>query len=331
MTKLSAAMFAMVVASACGGGGKKTTDTMPPPPPPTGGTEGAAMADNATPAATEKPAPEPVKAPEPPPPPPKVLKTMTPSEFTWGPLDPSAGDKGPQIATMWGDMQSGPNGNMIKMPAGSKSPLHTHTNEYHGVAVTPSSVQQDGGKLHALAQGTSWTQPAGTAHINACPGKKECIAFTHYNTGKFDFAPAQPVKGAKPDPNAKEVALKGIKWTPFDPKNPKGASWASAWGDPTAGASGLYIKIPAGNQPFWHTHKADYHAVVLAGTLNEVESPTDVKDLPVGSYYMQPGGNKHTTNCKAGGPDCIIYVYMTDTMDTQPAEEPKAGGAPALK
>jgi hypothetical protein len=35
---------------------------------------------------------------------------------------------------------------------------------------------------------------------------------------------------------------------------------------------------------------------------------------------MQPGGYKHTTNCKAGGPDCILYVYVTGPFDTKPAE-----------
>ena len=47
--------------------------------------------------------------------------------------------------------------------------------------------------------------------------------------------------------------------------------------------------------------------------------------------FASTGGNKHTTNCKAGGPDCILYVYMTGPMDAMPAEEPKAGGTPALK
>jgi quercetin dioxygenase-like cupin family protein len=311
------AAFAM----ACGGGGKKAPDTMATPM-----AGGSAATETAMPASTETPAEKPAEPAPPPPPPRKVMKSMTPTELTWNPLVPEAGDKGPMVASLWGDMQSEANGFFIKLPAGDKGTLHTHTNDYHGVGVTASSAGQDGGKVHALAQGTAWFEPGGVAHTNVCPGKKPCIAFVHFNTGKFDFAPAKATKGAKPDPKAVEKTLKAAKWTPFDEKSPKGAAWSNVWGDSQTEASGMYVRIPAGSSPFWHIHKADYHAVVLAGTVNNIESGSEAKDLPVGSYYMQPGGNKHTTNCKAGGPDCIIYVYVTGAFDMKPTET-----TPALK
>lgn len=308
------AMFAM----ACGGGGKKAPD---PVTPPTGGDTTAggdtAATDGATQASTDQPAPVPAEKPAPPR---KVLKSMKPDQLTWNPLVPDAGDKGPMVASLWGDMMSEANGFFIKLPAGDKGMLHTHTNDYHAIGITASSAAQDGGKTHAVPASTYWFQPGGTAHQNACPGKTPCVGFAHYPGGKFDFAPAKPAKGAKPDPKAVEKPLKSIKWTPFDEKNPKGGAWSSLWGDMKAGENGMFIKMPAGNAPFWHIHKADYHGVVLAGTLDHHESGTEANELPVGSYWWQPGGNKHVDLCKAGGPDCVVYVYFTGGFDVVPAE-----------
>ena len=310
-------------AIACGGGNKKAPETTASP------MEGSAATDTATTASAEKPVEAPAEKPAepapPPPPPRKVMKSMTPTELAWTPLMPEAGEKGPMVAALWGDMQNEANGFFIKLPAGDKGMLHTHANGYHGVGISASSAGQDGGKVHAVAQGSYWFEPGGAAHTNACPGKKPCIAFVHFNDGKFDFAPAKPVKGAKPDAKAVEKTLKAAKWTPFDEKNPKGAAWSALWGDAQSEPSGMFFRVPAGNTPFWHIHKPDYHAVVLTGTVNNIESGSEAKDLPAGSYYMQPGGNKHTTNCKAGGPDCIVYLYATGPFDTKPADDSKPG------
>jgi len=315
MTKFSVAMIAAL--AACGGGGKKP-DTTTTDKAMTDNTS-TPSTDNATPASKEAPPPEEKKKEEPPPPPRKVMKSMTPDELKWNPLVPDLGDKGPMVAAAWGDMMNEPNGFFIKLPAGDKGMLHTHTGDYHGVMVTAGGAGQDGGKTHPVAQGTYWFQPGGTAHINTCPGKTPCIGFAHFNAGKFDFAPAKAAKGAKPDPKAVEKALKAVKWIPFDEKNPKGPSFSPIWGDMKAEANGMFIKIPNGNTPFWHIHKNDYHGIVLAGTIQNIESGAEGKDLPVGSYWYQPGGNKHTTNCNKGT-DCIVYTYVTGAFDVVPAQ-----------
>jgi hypothetical protein len=313
MTKISAAMVAAL--AACGGGGKKPDTTT------TSQTETSSDTATATDTAKEAATTEPAKKPEEKPAPPrKVMKSMTPDELKWNPLVPEAGDKGPMVAALWGDMMSEPNGFFIKLPAGDKGMMHTHTNDYHGVGITASSAQQDGGKVHPVAASSYWFEPGGVPHLNACPGKTPCIALVHFNAGKFDFAPAKPVKGAKPDPKAVEKPLKTIKWTPFDEKNPKGGAWSSVWGDMQAGENGMFIKLPAGNAEFWHIHKADYHGVVLQGTLDHHESGAPGRDLPVGSYWWQPGGNKHVDLCKAPSGDCIAYVYFTGGFDLVPAQ-----------
>lgn len=312
MAKFSVATIA-AFAVGCGGGGK-TADTAKTDP---AGGDTAAATDSATQASTDKPA---AKEPPAPQPPRKVLKSMKPDQLEWKPLVPEAGDKGPMVASLWGDMMAEPNGFFIKLPAGDKGMLHTHANDYHGVGVTASNAAQDGGKTHAVAQGTYWLQPGGIGHLNACAGKTPCIAFVHFTAGKFDFAPAKPAKGAKPDARAVEKTVKAAKWILFDEKNAKGGAWSALWGDMQAGANGMFIKLPAGNAAFWHIHKSDYHGVVLAGTLDHHESGTEANELPTGSYWWQPGGNKHVDLCKAGGPDCVVYVYFENAYDVKPAE-----------
>lgn len=313
MFKTSVAMIAAL--AACGGGGKKPAMKTSMPP---GDGETATATDGATQASTDKPdkpADKPAEKP-----PRKVMKSMKPADLKWNALVPEAGDKGPMVAPLWGDMMSEANGFFIKLPAGDKGMLHTHTNDYHGVGITATTAAQDGGKVHPVPQGTYWFQPGGIAHVNGCPSKEPCIVLVHFPAGKFDFAPAKPTKGAKPDARAVEKTVKAAKWTLFDEKNPKGGAWSPVWGDMKAGPNGLYVKLSAGNAPFWHIHTSDYHGVVLAGTLDHHESGTDPNELPVGSYWWQPGGNKHVDLCKAGGPDCVVYVYFENAFDAKPAE-----------
>jgi hypothetical protein len=44
------------------------------------------------------------------------------------------------------------------------------------------------------------------------------------------------------------------------------------------------------------------------------------KEMPVGSYFFQPGTVPHVTACKAGSV-CEIYIYMLDKFDFAPVED----------
>jgi hypothetical protein len=294
------ALALATLVTACGGSSKSA----PPPAPP------APRAETA--------APEP-PAEELPPTQHKALRVITPEERAWAPLT-DKGDAGPAVAMLWGELE-GPSGFLTRLPGGDPGVLHTHTYDYHAVAISgANAAAQDGSKLAAIPQGTYWYQPGGVAHVNSCGKGEPCIVLTHFNDGRFDITPAAAIKGAKRDPRHVEKRLKDIRWIPFDDKNPKGGGYAPIWGDPQSGPSGILFRLPPGNPPFWHIHRHDYHGMLLAGTLSHYESGGEPRELAVGTYWWQPGGYKHVDLCKAGGGDCIIYGYFTNAFDVKPAE-----------
>jgi hypothetical protein len=241
---------------------------------------------------------------------------------------PGMDDKGPQMAVLWGDPGTGPNGWLIKLKGGSPGSHHTHTGTYSGVTLAgaPSHFMDGQKKGTPLAAPAFWTMPGGVPHTSQCLGKDDCVALIQFNDSKADFAPAEVKKDGKPDPGYKEIVAKDLKWTPMDPKAPKDKipSTATVWGDPASGPTGFFIKVPAGFASPAHTHSSDYHAVVIKGTITNYK-PDDKapKEMGPGSYWFQPGAGDHITACKAGA-ECLAYVYMMGKMDFAPSAP--AGG-----
>lgn len=299
MLKPSAAWIA-ALGIACGGGTPAPTTPSPPPP-------SDASSTSTTPAAVGSSAPEGSVR--------EKVRLLTPDQLAWKPLVPELGDKGPQLASLWGDMTTGPSGFFIKLPPGDKGTLHTHSHDYHGIAIAGGNASsQQGNPVKPVAPGTYWLQPAGAAHTNACTGSEPCIGFAQFTDGKFDSARSGVPHSVRPDPRYVEKRLSDITWTPFDAANPKAGAWAQLWGDNKSGPSGMLFKLPPNNTPSWHFHKSNYHAVVLQGTPQHYQSGTDGKDLPVGTYWWQPGGYKHVDLCK-GTVDCIVYAYYEGPFD----------------
>lgn len=142
-----------------------------------------------------------------------------------------------------------------------------------------------------------WTKKP---HRIQCVKGADCILFVHAN------APAEP----------RELLAQDIQWAPLDPSRADPVV-APLWGDGTKGPNGFLMKMKAAGAPFWHIHKHDYQGVVLVGNVVSYESGTQPRTLPPGSYWWQPGGNKHTTDC-AGPSDCVIYLDFTGAFDVKP-------------
>ena len=231
----------------------------------------------------------------------KLQMLRTPSELSWQEA-PQA--KGVSTAGAWGD-PSKEGGWFIKLAQGSAT-QQTYAVDARGVVVTgtlePSTKPAPNVRIAALTSGATWFQPANTPKTRKC-ASGECVVFVETTGGTGGGA-------------ARERRALELTWAPLDAK-PLQAAAATVWGDPKSAAHGMLLQLPAGGATFWHIHRHDYHGVVLAGTVDNLESGKASKDLPPGSYYFEPGGNKHTTNCKANGPECLLYVHFMGAYDVK--------------
>jgi anti-sigma factor ChrR (cupin superfamily) len=114
------------------------------------------------------------------------------------------------------------------------------------------------------------------------------------------------------------LAAADLKWEPYAPGVP--LQVAKLWGDRTKGAYGMLLKLPAGFEAGVHAHTADYKAVVVAGTwfhTDEGQAIAGSKELPPGSFAIQPGKAMHNDRCKEGT-DCILFIMQDAKGDFIP-------------
>ena len=119
---------------------------------------------------------------------------MPAADLKWAPLDPATAP-GVMIADVWGDHTKGGFGAFTKFPAGFKTPLHTHTNEFKIVVIKGTFLQMPEGKAEVrLGPGSYLLQPGGAyRHTTACDEASECEFFI-FSDGKFDLVPAEAPK-----------------------------------------------------------------------------------------------------------------------------------------
>ncbi|HEY2932914.1 MAG TPA: cupin domain-containing protein [Acidobacteriota bacterium] len=127
---------------------------------------------------------------------------------------------------------------------------------------------------------------------------------------------------------AKPAAKKTVLWSAGELKwqavqNVQGVQRAVLAGNPDKGPHRAMIKFAAGTEVPLHTHTADDWGAVISGTLVIGIEGHAPKELGPGSYFLTPGGVKHTTKCKAGS-DCVFYSQFVGAFDLKPAE-PTAG------
>jgi quercetin dioxygenase-like cupin family protein len=133
----------------------------------------AALADDAKPAAKKA-----AKAPV----------AMSASDLKWVEVPNSGGVKS---TVLWGDMATGAHGAMAKFPAGSKHPLHTHSNNIKVVVVSGTfTFGADEASSKEFGPGSYVMVPGKMKHVSGCTPAAECLLFQE-SPGKFDMKPVK--------------------------------------------------------------------------------------------------------------------------------------------
>lgn len=125
---------------------------------------------------------------------------------------------------------------------------------------------------------------------------------------------------AKPAGQMIVTAIEDAKFVPVDPQRPQGAQIAVLWGDPSAGPSATLLRFNKGANVM-HVHSADYHCVVLEGTMQhwkQGQSQDAAKLLRPGSFWFQPGNTAHMEACLTDR--CLMYVQWAAKRDGRLAE-----------
>lgn len=124
----------------------------------------------------------------------KAATIWTAAEEKWEPLAPNVPL---QIVKLWGDQnKGGSSGILLKLPAGSDSGVHAHTNPYHGVLIQGTWIHTEEGSSEPakeLGPGSYVMQPGMTMHRDVCKAGTDCIVVVTKDK-KFDFIPSKDAK-----------------------------------------------------------------------------------------------------------------------------------------
>jgi quercetin dioxygenase-like cupin family protein len=155
---------------------------------------------------------------------PAKAKFVAAEEVKWDDLG------GPKLGTLWGDYKKGPYGALMKLPAGSTSPLHTHSGTYEAVEISGTTSHwlkgEDGTKAKKMTPGSYWTMQAKAEHISSCAPGADCV-FYLWQKGKFDFKPAKD-DAAKAGAGAAAAAPKAETKAAAAPKAPVAGAGSAA-------------------------------------------------------------------------------------------------------
>ncbi len=108
-----------------------------------------------------------------------------------------------------------------------------------------------------------------------------------------------------------------LQWLPsgIPAPNGKGAlQIAPAYGNPSKGEHGTFVKMPAGYVSSLHTHTSDYFGVVITGVAVNMAVNGKEVPLPPGSYWFQVGQQPHITKCISTN-ECTFFIYQGAHFD----------------
>jgi len=97
------------------------------------------------------------------------------------------GGPGLDFALLWGDWTKDEYGMIVKIKAGVAAPKHSHTFDYHGVAIQGNWVHTYGeNDVRVLTPGGYVFQSGKEDHGDRCEGPQDCLLLIHQH-GPRDF------------------------------------------------------------------------------------------------------------------------------------------------
>ncbi|GJM15034.1 MAG: hypothetical protein DHS20C13_03610 [Thermodesulfobacteriota bacterium] len=122
------------------------------------------------------------------------------------------------------------------------------------------------------------------------------------------------------EPTYNVVLTSEVEWEQLNPARSSNSPMAATlWGDRTgSGPSGFLLKLVDGFKSPPHIHTANYHGVVIKGTVHNAEPDAKEVYLPAGSFWTQPDGGVHITAAKGSS---LAYIEFEGALDVLPAEE----------
>jgi uncharacterized protein YndB with AHSA1/START domain/quercetin dioxygenase-like cupin family protein len=96
---------------------------------------------------------------------------LAPEEMSWARVEP-----GVSMAMLWGDLDTGPYGSLMRFDSGAAIPLHTHTADMKVVIVSGVlAYSVTGHPDRRLGPGSYGQVPAGVAHTYRCDATTGCV------------------------------------------------------------------------------------------------------------------------------------------------------------
>ena len=166
-------------------------------------------------------------------------------------------------------------------------------------------------KSKVLTKGSTFYQPGGEPHIDACEGDEPCYFVVFFDEA-IDMTPAKtPVAEPKLSVNFAEK----MKW--MEVKG--GVKMSVVHGNPKEGAFVALIDFPAGMTTNVHTHSAAFSGALISGTHQRGPSADALVTLTPGSVWREPPNAPHMEKCGAES-RCVIAAFMNGPLDTKDVE-----------
>ncbi|MBI1805555.1 MAG: DUF4437 domain-containing protein [Ignavibacteria bacterium] len=115
-------------------------------------------------------------------------------DIKWDTLKGSPPGSGVMGAVLWGSLEKGPFGALVKFPPGFKAPLHYHSSELKLVVIKGAYIYvTEKGEEKRFGSGSYIYEPARDRHATRGAEDSETIFFTE-GSGKFDVVPIEMKK-----------------------------------------------------------------------------------------------------------------------------------------